>query len=58
MNELEQWIYLPSIRVDYRPGRTWTMEVEAGYEINNLQAMIGDNDSSSYYFSLGYRAIF
>ncbi len=58
MNELEQWIYLPSIRVDYRPGRTWTMEVEAGYEINDLQTMIGDNDSSSYYFSLGYRAIF
>jgi hypothetical protein len=49
---------LPSIRMDYRWHKRYRFEIEAGKEWTSQDLSDRTEDSSSYFFSLGYRADF
>jgi hypothetical protein len=49
---------LPSIRMDYRWRKRFRFEIEAGKEWTSRDLTDRNEDSSSYFFSLGYRADF
>lgn len=53
-----QWILLPSLRIDYRRRKNLLIEFEAGYEFNDTDTSLGDQEMTSHYFSLGYRTNF
>jgi hypothetical protein len=53
-----QWIGTPSLRIDYRWRRRYHFEVEGGYEWSTEDLPNDTQDSTSYFFSLGYRADF
>jgi len=53
-----QWIGSPSLRMDYRWRKRYRFEVEGGGEWSTRELTDDNEDSSSYFFSLGYRADF
>jgi len=57
-NESTQWTAAPSLRIDYRWRRRYRFELEAGGEWSTQDLSTETQDSSSYFFSLGYRADF
>jgi hypothetical protein len=57
-NNSTQWIGAPSLRVDYRWRRRYRFEIEGGGEWSTENLPNDSQDSSSYFFSLGYRVDF
>jgi tetratricopeptide (TPR) repeat protein len=57
-NDSTQWIASPSLRIDYRWRRRYRFEVEGGGEWSTEDLPNDSQDSSSYFFSLGYRVDF
>jgi hypothetical protein len=57
-NESTQWIASPSLRIDYRWRKRYRFEIEGGGEWSTEDLPNDSQDSSSYFFSLGYRADF
>ena len=57
-NDSTQWIAAPSLRIDYRWRRRYRFEAEGGGEWSTQDLPNDTQDSSSYFFSLGYRADF
>jgi hypothetical protein len=53
-----QWIGSPSLRIDYRWRRRYRFEIEGGGEWSTEELPNDTQDSSAYFFSLGYRADF
>ena len=50
----QQWIYVPSLRVDYQFKRAW-FEFEAGMELSKRDVGTSFEKTTRNYFSLGYR---
>ncbi len=57
-NNSEQWIYAPSIQVDYVWRKKYRFEVETGGEWSERQLTTSSEDTVSYFIYLGYRADF
>ncbi len=57
-DESTQWTAAPSLLLDYRWRRKYRLEFEAGGEWSSRELVIGTEDSTAYYFNLGYRADF
>jgi len=57
-NDLTQWIAAPSLRIDYRWRKRYRFEIEGGGEWSTQELSTETQDSSSWFFSLGYRADF
>lgn len=53
-----QWIYSPEFRTDFRWRKRYRFEFELGGEWSTRELTQGNEDTSSYFFSLGYRADF
>lgn len=53
-----QWTFAPSIRSEYRWKRKYRFELEAGGERSNIQLTDTTDKTTSYFFSMGYRADF
>ncbi len=53
-DDMTQWVYAPSLRVDMRFKRRHRVELEFGNQITNEQDSLLREDTSSYFFSLGY----
>lgn len=53
-----QWIAAPSLRIDYRWRRRYRFEAEGGGEWSTEDLPNDTQDSTSYFFSLGYRIDF
>ena len=49
-----QWLLLPSVRLDYSKGRS-VIEFESGAELGRRERPGLSEQSTRYYFSLGYR---
>jgi tetratricopeptide (TPR) repeat protein len=49
----QQWLYLPSLRLDYLRGRN-VAELEVGAELGNRDGAFSER-TTRYFFSLGYR---
>ncbi len=49
-----QWIFAPSLRLDYVRGRA-SAELEAGAELGQNERVGQSEDSTRYFISLGYR---
>jgi hypothetical protein len=56
-NGSTQWVYVPSLRLDYQARRVW-FEVEAGTDIGKSTVADVDQKTTRNYFSLGYRVNF
>jgi hypothetical protein len=54
---LTQWLASPGMRIDWHSQRT-TIEFEAGGERASRELAIDQEDTSRYWFSLGYRVAF
>jgi len=57
-NDSTQWTAAPSLRIDYRWHKHYRLEAEAGGELSTQDLSTTTQNSSSYFFSLGYRADF
>ena len=53
-----QWTFSPEIRTDYRWRKRYRFEFELGGEWSTRELVQGNEDTSSFFFSLGYRADF
>ncbi len=53
-----QWIGAPSLRMDYRWRRRYRFEAEGGGEWSSRELTTDSQHTSSWFFSLGYRADF
>jgi len=56
-NDSTQWLYVPSLRLDYQRSRVW-LEFEGGEEIGKIGVGTQDQKTTRTYFSLGYRINF
>ena len=54
----DQFTYIPSLRVDYKPSRRLGFEMEIGYQKTTRQTRFNDINIEGLFFRLGYRAIF
>ena len=57
-NNSSQWIAAPSMRIDYRWRKRYRFETEFGGEWSTQELPNDSQDSSSWFFNLGYRADF
>ena len=57
MDEMQEWIVRPSVRLEYRIGRH-SLEMEAGGELWRQDGVDTATDSSAYFMNMGYRLIF
>jgi len=57
-NNSSQWIAAPSMRIDYRWRKRYRFETEFGGEWSTQELPNDTQDSSSWFFNLGYRADF
>jgi hypothetical protein len=57
-NDSTQWTAAPSLRIDYRWRRRYRFVIEGGGEWSTQELTAETQDTSSYLFSLGYRADF
>jgi hypothetical protein len=57
-NDNSQWIYAPSILVDYLWRKNYHFELETGGEWSSQQLTDSSEDTTAYYVYAGYRADF
>jgi hypothetical protein len=50
-----QWIYTPSIRIQYRAGRRLRLEVQGGKQFSQREMTTTDLDRESYFINIGYQ---
>ena len=50
-----QWIYTPALRVQFRPGRHWRLELEAGKQFSRRDMALSDQDRESNFIYIGYQ---
>lgn len=54
----EQWTYTPGLRLQYRRGRKFRMELMAGKQFSVREMTDVDQDRESYYVNVGYQLFF
>ncbi len=57
-DDTTQWVYSPEIRTDYRWRKRYRFEFELGGKWSTRELQQGNDDASSFYYSLGFRADF
>ena len=57
IDDAEETLYVPTLRVDYQRGRAW-FECEAGAELGTRTLVTDEETRRRYYFGLGYRLTF
>lgn len=57
-DDSKQWLYRPEIRTDYRLRKHFRFEFELGGEWSIREISQGNDDSSSFFFSTGFRTDF
>jgi hypothetical protein len=50
-----QWIYTPSLRVQYRMGRRLRLEFQGGKQFSQREMTTTDLDRESYFVNIGYQ---
>jgi hypothetical protein len=50
-----QWIYTPSLRVQYRMGRRLRLEFQGGKQFSQREMSTTDLDRESYFINIGYQ---
>ena len=50
-----QWTYTPALRIQFRPGRHWRLELEAGKQFSRRDMVLSDQDRESNFIYLGYQ---
>jgi hypothetical protein len=50
-----QWTYTPAVRIQFRPGRHWRLELEAGKQYSRRDMVLSDQDRESNFIYLGYQ---
>lgn len=53
-----EWIYTPGLRIQYRRGRRFRLELEAGKQFSQRQTEFSDLNRESYFVNVGYQAFF
>jgi tetratricopeptide (TPR) repeat protein len=53
-----EWIYSPSLRVQWRAGRRWRFELDTGMQISTRDMEAMDVDRESNFVRIGYQLIF
>ena len=53
-----EWIYAPGLRMQYRWGRRFRLELEAGKLFSKRQTELNNLDRESYFINVGYQAFF
>jgi len=53
-----EWIYTPGIRIQYRRSQKMRIELEAGKQYTQREALDVNLDRESYFINLGYQAFF
>lgn len=56
-DDSRQWLYVPGLRLELQQAR-FLLDLESGAELGRRQLANGREDSTRYYFSLGYRMNF
>jgi tetratricopeptide (TPR) repeat protein len=54
LDSSRQWVYVPSLRLDYQRGFS-ALELEAGSELGRKDRLGSAENTTRYFFSLGYR---
>ena len=50
-----QWIYTPALRIQFRPGRHWRLELEAGKQFSRRDMALSDQERESNFIYFGYQ---
>lgn len=50
-----QWIYTPALRIQFRPGRHWRFDLEAGKRFSRRDMALTDQDRESNFIYIGYQ---
>ena len=50
-----QWTYTPALRIQFRPGRRWRLELEAGRQFSHRDMEANDLDRESNFIYVGYQ---
>ena len=50
-----QWILTPALRIQFRPGRHWRFELEAGRRLSRRDLELSDQDRESNFVYIGYQ---
>jgi tetratricopeptide (TPR) repeat protein len=50
-----QWIYTPALRVQFRPGRHWRFDLEAGKRFSRRDMALAAQDRESNFIYIGYQ---
>jgi tetratricopeptide (TPR) repeat protein len=50
-----QWIYTPALRIQFRPGRHWRVDLEAGKRFSRRDMALTDQDRESNFIYIGYQ---
>lgn len=53
-----EWIYTPGVRVQYRRGQKFRLELELGKQFTQRDSEIVNLDRESYFINVGYQAFF
>ena len=53
-----QWNYTPGIRIQFRPGRRWRVDLEAGQQFSRREMATSDLDRKARFVYLGYQYFF
>jgi hypothetical protein len=53
-----QWLFTPTIRIQYRQSQRFRFELEAGKRFSRREMSGVDLDRESYFFNVGYQAFF
>ena len=53
-----QWNYTPGIRIQFRPGRRWRVDLEAGQQFSRREMATSDLDREARFVYLGYQYFF
>jgi hypothetical protein len=50
-----QWMVTPALRIQFRPGRHWRLEFEAGKRLSRRDMAVSDQDRESNFIYFGYQ---
>ena len=53
-----QWNYTPGVRIQFRPGRHWRMDLEAGQQFSRREMANSNIDRDARFVYLGYQYFF
>lgn len=53
-----QWNYTPGLRIQFRPGRRWRVDLEAGQQFSRREMASSDLDRDARFVYLGYQYFF